>query len=258
MSIQYELFDAVACEVREGAVRYIFRRNPIRAQELQENREEKQQSVDHLIKKQNEYLQSHQKAKTATALKHVEKKIKSLKIDSWLSVKATDRTLTLSVDADVLAEEQMLDGCYVIKTDLSRTEYDTQTIHDRYKDLALVESAFRTCKTTLELRPIHVRKKNSTHAHVLVVMLAYMIIRHLDQKWASLYLTVEEGLRSLSTLSLQEVTMKGHASFQQIPEPRKQNKAMLEMLDIELPRVLSKSSAHVVTRKNRRIASTSF
>jgi len=250
--MQYELFDDSLHETVEGSVRYIARRNPVRAQEIQENREDKQRSVEGFVNKQNEYLQGHPRAKEKTALKNAEAKIKSLKIDKWLSVKITDRKLTLSIDDNALTQERLLDGCYVIKTDLPNTECDAQIIHGRYKDLALVESAFRSCKTILELRPIHVRKKTSTHAHVLVVMLAYMIIRHLDQKWAPLYLTVEEGLHSLSTLCIQEVTVEGRASFQQIPEPRRQSKKMLEILGIELPRILAKSSASVVTRKPRR------
>ena len=106
----------------------------------------------------------------------------------------------------------------------------------------------------LELRPVYVRPEAGTYGHVLVVMLAYMIIKYLNQKWSSLYLTVEEGLRSLNTLTLQEVTLKGHVPFQQIPEPRKQNKKMLEALDIELPKIVPKSKIRVVTRKNRRKA----
>ena len=245
--IQYEIFDHSLCEVEEGSIRYILRRNPIRAQEIQENREDKLRSIERLVNKQNEYLRDHQKAKETTALKQAQEKIKNLKIDNWFSVKVENRKLILTVDHDALAKGQVLDGCYVIKTDLSKSEYDAQTIHDRNKDLALVESAFRTCKSILELRPIHVRKKVSTHAHILVVMLAYMIMRYLDQKWASLYLTVEEGLRSLSTLSLQEVTVKDGSAFQQIPEPRIQNKKMLEILGVELPKILPKSDAHVVT-----------
>jgi len=42
-----------------------------------------------------------------------------------------------------------LDGCYVIKTDLPASAASTQTVHDRYKELSLVEQAFRTCKTAL-------------------------------------------------------------------------------------------------------------
>jgi hypothetical protein len=87
-------------------------------------------------------------------------------------------------------------------------------------------------------------------------MLAYMVIKYLDEKWASLYFTVEEGLRSLSTLTLQEITIQGNLSFQQIPEPREQNKKMLQILGIELPKILPKSNAKVSTRKNRRKVKT--
>ena len=250
--IAYELFDDMICEALEGSVRYIFRRNPVRTQEIQENRRNKRRAIEHLIAQQNRYLQEHKKAKEATATKRIIAKIKKLEVDSWLSVNVQDRKFTLVIDDDALSEESKLDGCYVIKTDLQPEECDTHTIHTRYKDLALVETAFRTCKSTLELRPIYVRRESSTYGHVFVVMLAYMIVRYLDQKWMSLYLTVEEGLRSLSTLTFQEVAVGNQPPFQQIPEPRQQNKKMLDILGIELPKILPKSEARVVTRKNRR------
>lgn len=250
--IQYDLFDDLVCEATEGSVRYIFRRNPVRAQEIKQNREDKRCSIERLVKQQNKYLREHGGAKEATALKRITEKIQKLKVDSWLSVKMQDRKLPLVINEDALIKKEESDGCYVIKTDLQKAECDTQTIHDRYKDLALVESAFRTCKSNLELRPIYVRSKESTYGHVLVVMLAYMIMRHLDQRWSSLYLTVEEGLRSLNTLTLQEVTVKDQCPFQQAPEPRKQNKKMLEALGIELPKILPISNVNVVTRKKRR------
>jgi hypothetical protein len=82
-------------------------------------------------------------------------------------------------DEDRLEQEQ-LDGCYVLKTDLSKEEADKETIHGRYKDLAFVEQAFRTSKTGhLEMRPIYVITQASTRAHALVVMLAYQIIQYL-------------------------------------------------------------------------------
>jgi transposase len=247
--IQYELFDSSISETIDGSIRYILRRNPIRAQEIDEN---KKDSIETLVKEKNQYLRDHPRAQEGKALKYVMQKIHKLKIDRWMSVKIENRTLVLCIDNEALAKEAELDGCYILKTELPREEHNAQTIHDRYKDLALVESAFRNCKSFLELRPVHVRRKTSTRGHVLVVMLAYMIIKYLDQRWAALYLTVEEGLRSLSTLTVQEVTVKGHESFQQIPEPREQNKKMLEALEFELPKILSKSYARVVTRKSRR------
>lgn len=250
--LQYELFDDFICEALEGSVRYIFRRNPARAQEIQDSRDSKRRSIEQFVEQQNRYLQEHPRAKAETATKRIAEKVKKLKVDGWISVQEQDRRLTLVFDNDALAKESELDGCYVIKTDLQQAVCNAQKIHDRYKDLALVESAFRTCKSNLELRPVYVRLEASTYGHVLVVMLAYMIRRYLDQKWASLYLTVEEGLRSLSTLTLQEVTMQGQLPFQIIPEPRKKNKEMLNVLGIELPKILPISKARVVTRKNRR------
>jgi transposase len=253
--IQFELFDDAVCEILDGSIRYILRRNPVRAREIQESRESKKRSIELLVKKQNQYLQEHPRAKEAIACKRVTEKIKKLEADSWIKVAIQDRKIVVCFDNEVLTKESELDGCYVIKTDLQKENCNTQTVHDRYKDLALVESAFRTCKSILELRPVHVRLKTSTYGHVLVVMLAYMIIRYLNQQWSSLYLTVEEGLRSLNTLTLQEVTVQGHAPYQQIPEPRKQNKEMLQALGIELPKILPKSKVRVVTRKNRRKSS---
>ena len=126
------------------------------------------------------------------------------------------------------------------------------TIHARYKDLAYVESAFRTIKSDPDVRPVYVRLEESTRGHVLVVMLAYMIIRELDRLRSSLYLTVAEGLRSLSTLCLMEVSIQKGVTFQQVPQPRIQNKKLLEAAGIKLPTILPKSKIRAVTRVSRR------
>lgn len=250
--IQYALFDKTLIEVEDNCVRYILKRNPVRAEEIANSRKSKQTSLENFISSQNVYLREHSKAKLEVALKKVKAKIKRLGMDGWLTVKAEDRILSTCVDGEALAEDSKLDGCYVIKTDLLRKDVSTQNVHDRYKDLAMVESAFRTVKSDLEIRPIYVRSEESTRGHVLVVMLAYMIMRELDNTWKHLYLTVDEGLRSLSTLTMLEVSLGEEKSFQKIPEPREQNKQMLEAIGVELPRILPKNHAHVVTRKNRR------
>ncbi len=45
---------------------------------------------------------------------------------------------------------------------------DAHTVYKRYKDLVLVESAFRTCKSSLELRSVYVRREKSTYGHIFV------------------------------------------------------------------------------------------
>jgi len=250
--IQYELFDEEVNEIEEQGVRYILRRNPIRALEISKTRNEKKESIERLVEDRNLYLKNHSRAKVEVAKTLVINKIKRLNIFSWLSVKAVDRKLILIIDNEKLEEISMLDGCYVIKTDIKKEELGSKNVHSRYKDLAFVESAFRTCKTNLEVRPIYVRSEQSTYGHVFVVMMSYMIIKELNECWKNLYLTVEEGLKSLSTLCLAEVCINEDQSFQCVPNPRAQNKKMLEALKIKLPKFLQKNGVKVVTKVSRR------
>ena len=89
--VQYSLFDDKLVEVENEGVRYIFRRNPIRAAEITKSRSSKQQSVEKLVKVQNAYLHDHPKAKVSTALKKINAKINRLNLKIWLAVNAQDR-----------------------------------------------------------------------------------------------------------------------------------------------------------------------
>jgi len=248
--IQLGLFDEDVFEVEDDGIRYILRRNPVRVEEINESRMSKRKRVEELLKKKNIYLREHPRAKVETAIKDVNKKIVQLKIDKWLRVISQERTLKLEVDNKTLEEVSRLDGCYVIKTDLPKEVADKQVIHDRYKDLTEVERAFRTFKTNfLEVRPVYVQTEKSTRGHVLVVMLAYMIIRILRGAWQKLDLTVEEGLKQLTTLCSMEMKVKNQASCLKIPRPREKSRQLLKALDIRMPTVLPHREVRVVTRK---------
>lgn len=248
--IQIGLFDEDICEVENNGIRYILRRNPIRVDEINRSRISKRKSVEKLLKKKNIYLCEHKRAKVEVAIKDVKKKIVQLKIDKWLAVRSQDRALELEVDSKALEEVSLLDGCYVIKTDLPREVADKQIIHDRYKDLTEVERAFRTFKTEfLEVRPVYVQTEESTRGHVLVVMLSYMIVRALRRAWQGFDLTVEEGLKQLSTLCSIEMKIENQASCLKIPRPREKSRQLLKALDIRMPTVLSHRKVRVVTRK---------
>ncbi len=137
----------------------------------------------------------------------------------------------------------------MIKTDLPESAASKQVIHDRYKDLAEVEQAFRTCKTAhLETRPIYVRTAEHTRGHVLVVMLAYLIRRDLSQAWTSLDITVEEGLNQLQMLCSTEISLDG-GSCLRIPTPSPASLPLLKALHIHLPKLLPHTEIRVVTRK---------
>jgi hypothetical protein len=247
--LQLGLFDARVAEVSVDQERLILRRNPRRAEELAATRADKRARVTELVEQQNAYLAERSRATVAAAQRRVQAKIAQLKVGGWLSVQAEGRVLLLAVDEAALADEALLDGCYVLRSDVPAAAADKETLHDRYKDLAQVERAFRTMKTAhLELRPVYLRKEKRTKGHALVVMLAYLVRRELERCWANLDLTVEEGLDELGALCSQTVTF-GAARCQSIPTPGDRAKMLLAAAQVELPLALPHRPATVATKK---------
>jgi len=249
-ALQLELFDEKVCEVQCDGRRLILRRNPVRADELAASRQSKRAAIEACCERQNVYLREHPKAKTETALKHIEQKIDKLKVGAWLRVEANGRTVCVIAEQGALEQAAKLDGCYVMVTDLDAKQADAQTIHDRYKDLARVERGFRMTKTGhLELRPIYVRSEKSTRGHVFVVMLAYLVRRELERAWSGLDLTVEEGLDALKTLCSMTVTLGNGHSLHQVPKPRPQSQQLLDALEIQVPPPLPSRTLRVATKR---------
>jgi transposase len=189
-TLQMELFEQDLAEVistgnaedEKGSRRYIVRRNPVRQREMAGTRQEKETELEGQIAQANAYLAAHARAKESTALRRLQKRLDKLKLQGWASLRMEGRQICLQVDEAALAEEAKLDGCYVLRTDLSPELASKEVVHDRYKSLALVEQAFRRSKTVeLEMRPVHVRKEPSTRGHLLVVMLAYLLTEELGR-----------------------------------------------------------------------------
>ncbi|MFO7495589.1 MAG: IS1634 family transposase [Desulfobacterales bacterium] len=247
---QLELFDDNLCEVAHNGVRYILRRNPQRAREMAESRASKLSALQQLAAEQNRYLAAHPRANRHTAWKKVIEKSGRLNLGSLVTVTAADRSVEVKVDDEYIAQIAELDGCYALKSDLPVEAADTKIIHDRYKDLTLVEGAFRTCKTShLEVRPVFVRTEANTRGHVLVVMLAYLIVRELKRAWSEFDLTVEEGLEELNRLCAMELSIEGGGSCLRVPDPAAQTKKLLDALKIKVPDALPKSKIKVDTKK---------
>ncbi|RLB58101.1 MAG: IS1634 family transposase [Deltaproteobacteria bacterium] len=247
--VQMELFDKTICEVEAEGIRYIFRRNPIRVREIRETRQGKLRKMHDLCLQKSEYLAEHPRAKIKVAKRIVKEKAEKLKIDKWVNICNQGRNLSVEINKSALEEEEKLDGCYVIKTDLSVKTASKQTVHDRYKSLAEVEWAFRTMKTTLlHIRGVFVRKASRTRAHVFTIMLAYVIAYELRRLWQDIDATIEEGIEELSSLCATEAII-GNVSIQTVPEPRERGKLLLQKANITLPDAIPCRNVNVFTRK---------
>ena len=70
-ALQMSLFDSEITEIEDAEtnLRYIFRRNPIRAMEIEANRNSKIESVNKKISASNKYLKEHKRATLEVQLK---------------------------------------------------------------------------------------------------------------------------------------------------------------------------------------------
>ena len=247
--IQLELFTEKLCEIDNNGIRYILRKNPVRAKEIETSRNGKVEKIKNIVDERNKYLSEHPRADVSTALSLANEKIEKLNISGFTSIEVSGRILTVKIDENALNEESYLDGCYVIRSNLPVDHGEMETIHERYKDLANVEWAFRTMKSDeIDLRPVNVRKKQRTRAHAIIVMLAYTIEKQLREKWKDINITVKEGINELSSINCITIEM-GAVTYNQIPEPRELGSQLLAALSVTLPKAIPNSGIKVSTRK---------
>ena len=249
-ALQLSMFDEKLCEVSVDGVRYLLRRNPARAAELAESREDKFRCLQARAIKRNVYLAEHGRAKVETGLRDLEAYAQRLKIAGWARTRIEGRALVVERDEEALAQAARLDGCYVLKTDVPSAAASAETLHARYKDLTEVERAFRVMKTVhLEVRPVYVQTPAHTRAHVFIVMLALLLRRELERAWQHLDLTVEEGIAHLATLCAHEVVLPNRAGFLTVPQPRPSLNALFAALALPPPETLPRATSHVATKR---------
>jgi hypothetical protein len=113
--------------------------------------------------------------------------LKRYRVKKHFQVKITDTSFTWKRKSEQIQAEAALDGIYVLRTSVIDRELDSSEVVRSYKQLKVVEQAFRTFKgPELEIRPIHHHLEDRVRAHVFLCMLAYYLTWHLHQAWTPL------------------------------------------------------------------------
>jgi hypothetical protein len=81
-----------------------------------------------------------------------------------------------SIDEDKLAEEARYDGLWVLRTN---TNLSIEEVAFQYKQLWMVEHAFRAVKSVLETRPIYHKCDDTIRGHVFCSFLALLLMKEL-------------------------------------------------------------------------------
>jgi len=97
------------------------------------------------------------------------------------------KSFTYQRNQDNIDKEAALDGIYVIRTNVPAASASSEEAVRHYKELAMVERAFRSMKSVdLKVRPIHHHLEDRVRAHVLLCMLAYYVEWHMRRALAPL------------------------------------------------------------------------
>jgi transposase len=119
--------------------------------------------------------------------------INHYKVAKHFRLSIRDGHLGWSHKQEAIAEEEMLDGIYVIRTSEPAEHLTAADGVRSYKRLALVEQAFRCVKgIDLLVRPIHHRTADRVRAHILLCLLAYYVEWHLRRAWEPLLFEDED------------------------------------------------------------------
>ena len=166
------------------------------------------------------------------------------KVAKFIGWKLQDGKLYFWRKQEELQQAELLDGCYVIATDIKRNKLSKTKVIKMYKRLQRVEKDFRMLKTVgLEVRPINHRKADRVKSHVFICTLALYVLFHIEQRLKSLFENDKRGSQrkwsmksvweSLKAIRKSEHVIEGH-SFYTITVPDKEQQFILNLLNQKL------------------------
>jgi len=183
--LQFSLFDdrdlAEISSPDFPGERLVACRNPALAKERARKREELLQATERrLTRIADEVRRKPAKHDAGVIGLAVGAVIDKHKMKKHFALDIADGRFTFHRRQEEIAAEARLDGIYVIRTSLPADKIGSQAAVAAYKNLALVERAFRTLKgVDLQVRPVHHWLEHRVKAHVFLCMLAYYVEHHM-------------------------------------------------------------------------------
>ena len=116
--------------------------------------------------------------KIADKLKRIIDKHKRLSAKYEISTDMVDDKITGISLTNKAVEAEPLYGCYVIES--SHADMTAENIWNLYMTLTRVESAFRSMKETLGMRPVYHQTADRSSAHLFITVLAYHLLATIE------------------------------------------------------------------------------
>lgn len=143
-----------------------------------------------------------------------------------------------------IAQEKLFDGCYIVSATVPKEQMNADQVVGTYKNLSVVEQAFRNLKTvSLEIRPVYHKKDDRIRSHVFLCVLAFYLQWHLQQRLQPLFetdgegknrqWTVENVIERLMGIRKQRVKVAG-VEFDQVTQADQEQQRILNLMKVKL------------------------
>jgi len=242
--VQLDLFDHhQLVEVEKDGTRYVLCHNP-------ERKEKDRQTRERLLHLTEEKLECIRRNVAAGRIK--QKDVIAHRLYRWVNRWGMERFFEVSYGEasfsyrqreEEIARYELLDGCYVIRSNAAKWRETTEELRNHYKDLKYVEQAFRTMKTAdIQTRPIRHFNEPNVRGHIFACFLAYRVIWELRRRLSSVLTrdpetrqceagSLADIWRELGTVSVAKLEARGkvYTKLSQINDPVKKILTLCEV-----------------------------
>jgi len=154
--------------------------------------------------------------------------------------KVTPDNFGFTLQKEKLCEAERVDGHYLLRTNLK--EENPALLWKRYVQLTQIETAFRSLKNDLGIRPIYHQKQDRAEAHIMVAFLAYALSVTLKKRLEphAPGLTAHAALEKFASVQMLDVclpTTDGRKLVMpRYTKPEKEHLLLLEKLQLQWPK----------------------
>jgi transposase len=134
----------------------------------------------------------------------------------YLKYTEIDKKVQAQINEEKVTEDARWDGLHGI---LSNTDLSVEEVVERYKNLWVIEEAFRINKHNLKMRPIYHYTPDRIKAHIEICFLTFALIRHAQYrlKQAGLMVSADELREELSPLEASILCDRETGKFYRMP-----------------------------------------
>lgn len=182
---------------------FFLYKSDLRAAALSQKKMEKKKYLQQIVAKANKTLSSEKNADLLRAKENIQKAIETMGTAPWLKVGCRSNEIFLYTEEDTFLELEKLEGWQAIASNLPEMEISTETLIQRRYDLKNLEDAFRNHSPGfIDWEISESSMEMACQGHSILLTLAYILSKYLQEAWSPFSVSPEEGLSIISHLDM--------------------------------------------------------